>query len=209
MTDDERLWNRLKLKDREYADDIVDIINCYNEGRKLYFGRKGVTRIYNRGAIKYILYWLKEGYTYDDFQRVFMYKYKEAKRLGYSYSIESFLRYEKFETNLQKAEEHLDVEKYTKYIANKITATFINNNLPTFIRGNEDAFRNKVEDIVRSGGDAVPSDRAIERVIRWMKEKWEPQMISPLTMVKSPEKFREYLLKSKMHFKKKQQQTIV
>lgn len=208
MTDDERLWSRLKPKDREYADDIVDIVNRFNKIKKMYFPRSNGSKVYNKGTIKWVLHWLKDGYTPDDFEMVFAFKIHQAKRMGYTFSVKTFLWDSKFEDNLEKAEDWLKSDqKYTRIVAKQIIDTFLKHELNTYISHKDQVFLEYVENILLSNGRPSPS--AIERTVLWMKQQWEPHMISPVALVKTPEKFRQHLLNSKIYFKKKQQQTIV
>lgn len=205
MTDQDydELLNRLKPKDREFADDIVDMVNHYNDAKKMFYDIKIKTKIYNNGAVKYGVYWLKKGYTTEDFYKVFLYTMSWAKQKGFTPTIENCMRYESFESNLEKAEIWMQKDhKDMRLLAKKIIDWFKELNLPASIEPKDPLLLSKIDKIYTSVGKPEFAD--VKRAIKWMAT-WPPEYtVNPITLVKSPEKFSDYLYQAKIYFNQKE-----
>lgn len=99
----EKLWKHLNKNNKKYFEDIVKIIDRF---RKITGKEK--TSYHNVGHVKNILRWLPRGFTLEDFEKVFQYKFNEfstnPEQKKYI-NISTMCRLEKFETNLELANE--------------------------------------------------------------------------------------------------------
>ncbi len=100
----QKLWKGLGKSNKKHFDAIIEITDYFNKV-------KGSRKPYmNKGRIKLILKWLNAKYLVEDFKKVIDYKMVELKDLknGDYLEMETFFRENKFETNLEKANEQLD-----------------------------------------------------------------------------------------------------
>ena len=65
MTDLERLDSRLKASERKYRDEIIKVVDCFNQitGRSVNYS--------TLGSLKLMLFWMKQGYDVRQFGAVF------------------------------------------------------------------------------------------------------------------------------------------
>ena len=112
MTDLERLDSRLKASERKYRDEIIKVVDCFNQitGRSVNYS--------TLGSLKLMLFWMKQGYDVRQFGAVFDYKYRQFKdNLDQQkwIAIDTFCRQDKFENSLERArQEWLDNQRKKK-----------------------------------------------------------------------------------------------
>lgn len=94
-----KLKERLNCKNSKHEAAVIEIVDHFNQVS----GRK--TEYYSKGQLKYLLHWLNEGYTVDDFKAVIDYKtqlFNGTPNENYI-ALDTYCRFDKFEENLTKA----------------------------------------------------------------------------------------------------------
>lgn len=196
----EKLLHRLK-SNADYAEDVIAIVRAYNDAKKMMYGINRKTAIYNHAAVKYGVYWLKEGYLPEDMYKVFIWMMSWAKAQGFVPTIDNCLRYTHFESYLDQAEMWFEKDhKYIRLLSKTICNYFEEYGMPSPIKHDDPVMLKKIEAIYTAKGKVKFS--AIERTVEWMSTWPAEYPRSPLTLVKSPERFDEYLLQSKLFFAK-------
>lgn len=99
-SDLEKLDARLSGKKMEYRAAVIEIVDYFREVT----GKKQVNYS-TKGALNLMTYWLKEGYTVEDFKLVIDFKtnYFRSREMHDNINLDTFCRQTKFEDNLEKA----------------------------------------------------------------------------------------------------------
>ena len=105
-----KLYARLKSKKRglEFIEHIVKVVDHFRE-----VTGKTRTAYHTGGPLKYLLKWFKDGYTLEDVKLVIDYKtwyFTEKNPEPENISLATYLRFERFESNLENALAWKDAE---------------------------------------------------------------------------------------------------
>lgn len=94
-----KLQKRLNCKNAKHEQAVIEIVDYFN----LVTGRKAEYQ--TAGALKYILHWLNEGHSVEEFKAVIDYKTSAFKGTENEkhIALDTYCRFDKFEDNLSKA----------------------------------------------------------------------------------------------------------
>lgn len=94
-----KLKQRLNCQNGKHESAVIAIVDYFRQST----GRE--VEYHTKGALKYMLHWLNEGYTVDDFKKVIDYKTRQFKGTENAkfIALDTYCRFDKFEDTLSKA----------------------------------------------------------------------------------------------------------